>query len=141
MYLARGINSHDSKREDLVDCLPDSLEYLCIRGYRRGRNKKHDARLDRLLKAQKAGTSKLKGIEGIGKYIRQGKHARYLDPDDHDPVSLWKLPKPRSEGDSEYDSEYNSEEDSSDWDDDDTGYTLPFFFLELSKPIHSNRGE
>jgi hypothetical protein len=53
----------------LADCLPDSLHYLCVRGYERGNNSEHDAQMDALKSFYVSGLSKLREIQGIDECI------------------------------------------------------------------------
>lgn len=74
MYFARGVVNPARKGDfSLVDCLPENLESLCIRGYERGKRKNNDndndIQLDALIAWQKRGTSKLKTIRGIYELI------------------------------------------------------------------------
>lgn len=41
LYFAKGVNEGLGEKEEkatLADCLPDSLSYLCVHGYERGKN-------------------------------------------------------------------------------------------------------
>lgn len=88
MYYARGaVEGYADKEVNLVDCLPESLEYLCIRGYERGRNPDVDAQVDRLLAAKETGALNLKKFEGIEECIPNAQHVR----DRNDIDKLWKL--------------------------------------------------
>ena len=90
MYYARGaVEGYADKEVNLVDCLPESLEYLCIRGYKRGRNPDVDAQVDRMLAAKETGALNLKEIEGIEKCIPNALHVR----DRNNIDKLWKLEK------------------------------------------------
>lgn len=72
---------------NLVDCLPEGLEYLCIRGYERGRNPDVDAQVDRLLAAKETGVLNLKEVEGVEKCIPNAEHVE--GPNNRD--KLWRL--------------------------------------------------
>lgn len=72
LYYAKGVYvSPDNKRRPfmLVDCLPENLEYLYIRGYERGLNVNWDIQMDHLFAYYKSGNSKLKVLVGIEKMI------------------------------------------------------------------------
>ena len=88
MYYARGVLKEFATEDfNLVDCLPESLEYLCIRGYERGRNPDVDAQVDRLLAAKETGALNLKEFEGIEECIPNAQHVR----DRNNIDKLWKL--------------------------------------------------
>ena len=71
MYFAKGVKEGLGEKQEkvmLVDCLPRSLEYLCIRGYLRGEMEEHDSQIDALMQAFNAGSlylTEIKGVKGI----------------------------------------------------------------------------
>lgn len=68
LYFAKGVSgTGGAEREEvrLADSLPDSLEYLCIRGYQRGKNPDHDAQIDTLMDRFKSGSLRLKESGGL----------------------------------------------------------------------------
>lgn len=88
MYYTRGvIKEYATEDFNLVDCLPESLEYLCIRGYERGRNPDIDAQVDRLMAVKETGALNLKEIEGVEKCIPNAEHVE--GPNNRD--KLWRL--------------------------------------------------
>ncbi|PYH91300.1 hypothetical protein BO71DRAFT_385849 [Aspergillus ellipticus CBS 707.79] len=89
MYLAKGVRSTNgffSREFMLVDELPEGLEYLCIRGYEKGRNPDHDKQIDALRSLLQKGSSTLKTVEGIDKLIP---HAEDVDDPDNNTHLLW----------------------------------------------------
>ncbi|KAJ5123937.1 uncharacterized protein N7515_007762 [Penicillium bovifimosum] len=103
LYFAKGISFDWTSPGEyfnapLIDCLPDSLEYLCVRGYRKGVNRKHDKDMKKLLahlKRKKSGSSSLKEIKGIEETIPV-----VHDPNHHDEDPLiWAL-EPLNDSDS-----------------------------------------
>ncbi|OKL58672.1 hypothetical protein UA08_06034 [Talaromyces atroroseus] len=83
MYFARGVKPTHDGSFSLVDCLPESLESLCIRGYERGKSEENDSQVDALVALQKRATSKLKTIIGIEALIPNSKHVDYPDNGRH----------------------------------------------------------
>ncbi|KXG49494.1 uncharacterized protein PGRI_070750 [Penicillium griseofulvum] len=70
LYFAKGEEEgHEKEKFILADCLPDSLHYLCVRGYERGKNSEHDAQMDALRSFYDSGLSKLREIRGIDECI------------------------------------------------------------------------
>jgi hypothetical protein len=53
-----------------MDCLPDSLEYLSIRGYKKGANEAHDKEVAALMARFESGSLKLKEIKGLMRLFR-----------------------------------------------------------------------
>ncbi|KAJ5357165.1 hypothetical protein N7541_004323 [Penicillium brevicompactum] len=93
LYLAKGVSGSSDEikdREILADCLPDSLEYLCIRGYEKGQSQDHDEQMDGLMNFWKSGQSQLKEIQGIEETIPNASHVSDPDGDDH---LLWPFDK------------------------------------------------
>ncbi|KAJ5780220.1 hypothetical protein N7457_005380 [Penicillium paradoxum] len=91
LYFARGVSktSNETKEKvNLVDCLPDNLEYLCVRGYQKGENSEHDEQMDALMAFYKSGSSQLKGLEGVEKLIPNAEPVEHPDDDSH---LLWSL--------------------------------------------------
>ncbi|KAL2823567.1 hypothetical protein BDW59DRAFT_180599 [Aspergillus cavernicola] len=86
IYFAKGINPDSSSNTLLVDCLPPSLEYLCIRGYRKGAPS-WDTQIDALMESIRQGASRLKEIEGVEELIP---HAVDVENPDDDGHLLWK---------------------------------------------------
>ncbi|KAE8136338.1 hypothetical protein BDV38DRAFT_272161 [Aspergillus pseudotamarii] len=86
MYYAQGVNLAKRERCRLADCLPPNLEYLLIRGYRKGQDEIHDAQIDSLVAWKNSGLSSLTEIQGITECIP---HAEDVgNPDDED-APLW----------------------------------------------------
>ncbi|KAJ5545297.1 hypothetical protein N7535_006320 [Penicillium sp. DV-2018c] len=81
LYFAKGLDPQPEQKKDsrLVDCLPKSLEHLCVRGYHKGDNPEHDKYMDELLTLSKVGPSQLKEIEGIEQTIPNAGY-RYIRP-------------------------------------------------------------
>lgn len=72
LYFVKGVFLNPGSRRGpimLVDCLPENLENLCIRGYQRGLNDNWDAQVDALLAHYKSGKSNLKSLTGIEELI------------------------------------------------------------------------
>lgn len=90
MYFAMGIKEGEGPRKpiNLWEELPESLEYLCIRGYERGLYDKWDAQIDSLLKFVDSGSSRIKVIKGIEEMIP---NSRDLNNPDNEEDSLWTL--------------------------------------------------
>lgn len=90
IYLAQGVGMDDAKRSSvrLMDCLPESLEYLSIRGYKKGENEAHDEEVAALVARFESGSLGLKKIEGVDEIILNGNHVENPDEDGH---LLWSL--------------------------------------------------
>jgi hypothetical protein len=90
LYFAQGVGIDDAKRANvrLVDCLPDSLEYLSIRGYEKGANEAHDKQVAALMARFDSGSLRLKQIKGVDETIPNGCHVENPDQDGH---LLWSL--------------------------------------------------
>ncbi|KAJ5389901.1 uncharacterized protein N7496_000969 [Penicillium cataractarum] len=90
IYFAQGVEIDDAKRGSvrLVDSLPDSLEYLSIRGYKRGANEAHDKEVAALMAQFDSGSLRLKEIKGVNEIIPNGYHIENPDENDH---LLWSL--------------------------------------------------
>ncbi|KAJ6113908.1 hypothetical protein N7523_007225 [Penicillium sp. IBT 18751x] len=71
---------------NLAECLPVSLEYLCVRGYEREVNTEHDEQMDTLMALYKSGSSNLNEVVGYEELIP---HSDHVKPDDED--RLWSL--------------------------------------------------
>ncbi|GLI77788.1 hypothetical protein PoHVEF18_006082 [Penicillium ochrochloron] len=72
LYFVKGVFLNPGSRGGpimFVDCLPENLENLCIRGYQRGLNENWDAQVDALLAHYKSGKSNLKSLTGIEEMI------------------------------------------------------------------------
>ncbi|KAF4209151.1 hypothetical protein CNMCM8927_007518 [Aspergillus lentulus] len=58
LYFAAGVNNEkESKSVSLVEYLPPNLEYLCIRGYEKGKRKHNDAQMDALKALVESGST------------------------------------------------------------------------------------
>lgn len=68
----------------LPDCLPDSLEYLCIRGYQAGETVDHDIQVDALMDYFESGLSPLKEIEGVDEMIPHAKNRWDVDGEEEE---------------------------------------------------------
>lgn len=90
IYFAQGVRIDDAKRASvrLVDCLPDSLEYLSIRGYKKGANEAHDKEVAALMARFDSGSLRLKEIKGVDEIIPNGCHVENPDENGH---LLWSL--------------------------------------------------
>lgn len=90
IYFAQGVGIDDAKRASvrLMDCLPDSLEYLSIRGYKKGANEAHDKEVAALMARFDSGSLRLKEIKGVDEIIPNGCHVEKPDENDH---LLWSL--------------------------------------------------
>ena len=116
LYFAQGVNgSSDEMRErvTVADCLPNSLEYLCVRGYEKGENKEHDEQMNALMALYKSGMSQLKELKGIEETIPNADHVDDPDGDEH---LLWSLNKGEDgdEDEDEDDEEEDEEEENQD---------------------------
>lgn len=91
LYFAKGVSRIDRAKSEevmLADSLPDSLEYLCIRGYHRGKNPDHDAQIDALMDRFKSGSLSLKEVRGVDGMIP---NAEIVEDPDHNEELLWSL--------------------------------------------------
>ncbi|KAF7175075.1 hypothetical protein CNMCM7691_006479 [Aspergillus felis] len=89
LYFASGMNNeNDYKIMSLVEYLPPNLEYLCIRGYERGKGTHNDAQMDALKALVESGSTSLKEIHGVDECIPEAKD---IDFPDQYPDLLWKL--------------------------------------------------
>ncbi|GFF46853.1 hypothetical protein IFM46972_08151 [Aspergillus udagawae] len=90
LYFATGVNNeNDNKIVPLVEYLPPNLEYLCIRGYEKGKRKRNDAQMDALKALVDSGSTSLKEIHGVDECIP---NAEDIDFPDNYPDLLWKPP-------------------------------------------------
>ncbi|GAQ12206.1 hypothetical protein ALT_9527 [Aspergillus lentulus] len=70
LYFAAEVNNeNESKSVSLVEYLPPNLEYLCIKGYEKGKRKHNDAQMDALKALVASGSTSLKEIHGIDECI------------------------------------------------------------------------
>lgn len=109
LYLANGVSGpadEIAERKLVVDCLPVSLEYLCVRGYEKGIKQEHDEQMDALMRAWKSGQSQLKELRGIDEIIPHASHVSDPDGDEH---LLWPFDKG-----SDSEEEDSEDEDSED---------------------------
>lgn len=75
MYLAHGANgTWDDDECGLANGLPQTLEYLTIRGYERGEVPRHDAQIDSLMSAYNSGSLGLKEVRGVDTMIPFAEH-------------------------------------------------------------------
>ncbi|CAI7565773.1 unnamed protein product [Penicillium viridicatum] len=91
LYFAAGVSGEPYKKKeklDLVDCLPNELEYLCVRGYQKGESEEHDQQMGVLMDFYKSGSSQLKELKGIDELIPNAEVVHDPDNDDH---LLWSL--------------------------------------------------
>ncbi|KAG2009390.1 hypothetical protein GB937_007793 [Aspergillus fischeri] len=68
-FAARVNNENENKSVYLVEYLPPNLEYLCIKGYERGRRKHNDAQIDALKALVELGPTSQKEIYGVDELI------------------------------------------------------------------------
>jgi hypothetical protein len=111
LYFAQGVSvSFDHPREGLnvATCLPNSLEYLCVRGYEKGENKEHDEQMNALMAFYKSGQSQLKELKGIEETIPNADHVD--DPDGNDHL-LWSLKESGDEDEEDEDDEEDEEDE------------------------------
>ncbi|KAL3472053.1 hypothetical protein BJX99DRAFT_12492 [Aspergillus californicus] len=87
MYWAKGVNGDVSMKGTLVDNLPPRLEYLCVRGYKRGEFPDYDTHIDSLLESMRQGLIGLKEVYGVDQVIP---HALDVHWPDQQPYLLWK---------------------------------------------------
>ncbi|KAJ5726043.1 uncharacterized protein N7483_007400 [Penicillium malachiteum] len=66
--------SRERKNVKLVDGLPDNLEFLCIRGYERGKFPSWDQEIDALIAAFNSGAINLTDIRGVDETIPPSAH-------------------------------------------------------------------
>lgn len=91
VYFAIGISEKTNETKPkvkLVDCLPENLEYLCVRGYEKGENPEHDEQMNALMAFYQSGSSQLKEVKGFEKLIPHAEDVNDPDGDDH---LLWSL--------------------------------------------------
>ncbi|KOS48628.1 hypothetical protein ACN38_g323 [Penicillium nordicum] len=91
LYFAAGVSGESYKKRetlDLVACLPNGLEYLCVRGYQKGESEEHDQQMDALITFYKSGSSQLRELKGIDELIPNAEVVHDPDNDDH---LLWSL--------------------------------------------------
>ena len=69
----------------LIDCLPPSLEFLCLRGYREG-NEHHTSMVSELMEKKAKRLPNLKEVQGVGEFISSAESE--VDPDDLE--RIWK---------------------------------------------------
>jgi hypothetical protein len=88
VYFAMGVRENNEPRQPflLPEALPESLEYLCIRGYEKGKCKKWDAHIDALAASFASGSSGIKEITGIEELIPNSEDVD--EPDNHEDL-LW----------------------------------------------------
>ncbi|KAJ5215873.1 uncharacterized protein N7498_002280 [Penicillium cinerascens] len=88
VYFAMGVRKNNEPRQPflLPEALPESLEYLCIRGYEKGKCKKWDAHIDALVASFVSGSSGIKEIVGIEEIIPNSEDVE--DPDNNEDL-LW----------------------------------------------------
>ncbi|KAL2811886.1 hypothetical protein BJX63DRAFT_398001 [Aspergillus granulosus] len=114
-YFAKGIDvdtESDSEREfRLIDHIPPNLEYLCIRGYKKGESPGRDPVIEELVEAIRSGRLELE-VAGVEEPIP---NAENVDDPDGEPHLLWMPGKRDSSG------ETDEEEEEEDDDDDDGG--------------------
>ncbi|KAJ5151683.1 hypothetical protein N7492_009978 [Penicillium capsulatum] len=89
LYFARGVGPVSEEQRDfqLVDCLPENLEYLCILGYDKGQSRERDMHIENLMSRFKSGNTRLKEVYGVDETIPS---ATNIDAD-LDPDHLWTL--------------------------------------------------
>ncbi|KAJ6127628.1 hypothetical protein N7523_003240 [Penicillium sp. IBT 18751x] len=88
VYFAMGVKERNEPRQPflLPEALPESLEYLCIRGYEKGMCKKWDTHIDALVASIVSGSSGIKEITGIEEIIPNSEDVDH--PDDNADL-LW----------------------------------------------------
>ncbi|KAJ5123642.1 hypothetical protein N7448_009739 [Penicillium atrosanguineum] len=90
LYLAKGVSGESDEQREMVtlaEYLPDSLEYLCVRGYQRGVDNEHDEQMKALMAFFKTESSNLKEVVGIEESIPHSTHVDDID----DEESIWSL--------------------------------------------------
>ncbi|CAG7917776.1 unnamed protein product [Penicillium olsonii] len=88
-YFAKGVSAPSGemrKKAIVADCLPNTLEYLCVRGYEKGASEEDDEQMDALMTFYKSGQSSLKELLGIEETVP---HASYVDDPDGNGHLLW----------------------------------------------------
>jgi hypothetical protein len=85
IYFAMGVRESNEPRKPflLPDVLPESLQYLCIRGYEKGKCKVWDTHIDALVASFVSGSSGIKEITGIEEMIPNSESVDNPDDDDH----------------------------------------------------------
>jgi hypothetical protein len=73
----------------LAECLPESLEYLRILGYKQGVAEEWDLQVQGLINHVKSGLSNLKELTGVEELIPSAEHMGY-DSDLEDPLNVWR---------------------------------------------------
>ncbi|KAJ6016780.1 hypothetical protein N7451_000159 [Penicillium sp. IBT 35674x] len=88
VYFATGVRENNEPRQPILlpEAIPESLEYLCIRGYEKGQCKKWDAHIDALVSSFVSGSSGIKDITGIGEIVPNSED---VDDPDNDTDLLW----------------------------------------------------
>ncbi|CAG8939267.1 unnamed protein product [Penicillium salamii] len=88
VYFAMGVRENNEPRQPflLPEVLPESLEYLCIRGYEKGKCKQWDTHIDALLASFVSGSLGIKEITGIEEMIPNSED---VDNPDDDENLLW----------------------------------------------------
>ncbi|CAG7937044.1 unnamed protein product [Penicillium nalgiovense] len=88
VYFAMGVRENNEPRQPflLPGALPDSLEYLCIRGYEKGKCEVWDTHIDALVSAIDSGLLGIKEITGIEEVIP---NAQDLDDTGNNEDLLW----------------------------------------------------
>ncbi|KAL3453537.1 hypothetical protein BJX65DRAFT_264230 [Aspergillus insuetus] len=101
--IEEGVTRHVNTQVNLVTALPPNLEYLCIRGYKKGEVPARDAVIEELVEAVRAGRLQLE-VVGVEEMIP---NAENVDDPDGNPHLLWKPDGYESEG-------YTDDEDGGD---------------------------
>ncbi|CAG8416638.1 unnamed protein product [Penicillium salamii] len=85
VYFAMGVRENNEPRQPflLPEVLPESLEYLCIRGYEKGKCKQWDTHIDALLASFASGSLGIKEITGIEEMIPNSEDVDNPDDDEH----------------------------------------------------------
>ncbi|CAG8247981.1 hypothetical protein PENNAL_c0009G05047 [Penicillium nalgiovense] len=88
VYFVMGVRENNEPRQPflLPETLPESLEYLCIRGYEKGKCKLWDTHIDALVTSFVSGSSGIKEITGIEETIPNSEDVE--DPDNDEDL-LW----------------------------------------------------
>jgi hypothetical protein len=63
----------------LLESLPDSLEYICIRGYQKGANKFWDEQVEEVIARFNSGHTALKEIRGVNEMVPNAKNVENAD--------------------------------------------------------------
>lgn len=104
LYFAQGVPKerlsdryweNEATRDEYEDSmlpneLPESLEYLCVRGYEQGENAMHDAQIDALMAHCESGSTQIKEIVGIDECIPHSEDLFIQKPEE---AYLWSLGK------------------------------------------------